>query len=97
MLDGLTDASRLPRQIESSGTREATMHCPVCAAPAEDLTPGSYDGVVVRCRRCGDYQVTGTVFDKLLRLSIEQRSAALEAAKRRTTSGARPTISSTCF
>src|SRR5262245_7011369 len=72
----------------------AALSSPVCAAPAEYLTLGSYDGVVERCRRCGDYQVIVTVFDKLLRLSIEQRSAALEAAEQRASSheGARDAL-----
>ena len=43
------------------------MQCAVCAAQAKNLTPSTtYDGAVVGCPRCGDYQITGTVFDKLL-------------------------------
>ena len=48
------------------------MQCPVCAAQAKNLTPATYDGVVVGCPRCGDYQITGTIFDKLLRLGAEE-------------------------
>lgn len=73
------------------------MQCPVCAAPARNLTPDTCDGVVVGCPRCGDYQIAGTVFNKLLRLHMENRAAALEKAKRQTSPGARPTIGSTCF
>ena len=73
------------------------MQCPVCAAQAKNLTPGTYDGVIVGCPRCGDYQITGTVFDKLLRLGAEERVEALQRAKQRATPGARPTISTTCF
>jgi len=73
------------------------MQCPVCIAQAKNLTPSTYDGVVVGCPRCGDYQVTGTVFDKLLRLEAEERAEALQRARQRVSPGARPTINSTCF
>jgi hypothetical protein len=73
------------------------MQCPVCAAQAKNLIPVTYDGVVVGCPGCGDYQVTGTVFNKLLRLAPEHRTEALQKAKERTSPGARPTISTTCF
>jgi len=58
---------------------------------------GTYDGVVVGCPGCGDYQITSTVFDKLLRLAAEERTEALQRAKQRAFLGARPTISTTCF
>ena len=73
------------------------MQCPVCCTPANNLTPATYDGVVVGCRSCGEYQVTATVFNKLLRLNVEARTDALERAKRLTVVGARPTISTSCF
>jgi hypothetical protein len=73
------------------------MQCPVCAAQASNLTPATYDGVVVGCPRCGDYQITGTVFNQLLRLGADERAEALERAKRGVSQGARPTISTTCF
>jgi hypothetical protein len=73
------------------------MQCPVCAAQAKNLTPATYDGVVVSCPTCGDYQVTGTVFNKLLKLAPEYRTDVLQRAKARACLGARPTISTTCF
>jgi hypothetical protein len=73
------------------------MQCPVCGAVAKNLAPATYDGLIVGCPRCGEYQITGTVFDNLLRLGPEDRSEALQRAKRRATLGARPTISSTCL
>jgi hypothetical protein len=73
------------------------MQCPVCGAQAKNLTPATDDGVVVGCPGCGDYQVTGTVFNKLLRLAPDYRMDALQKAKERTSPGARPTISTTCF
>jgi hypothetical protein len=73
------------------------MQCPVCAAQAKNLTPSTYDGVVVGCPRCGDYQITSTVFDKLLRLGAEERADALQKAKQHVSLGARPTISTSCF
>ena len=73
------------------------MQCPVCAAQAKNLTSATYDGVVVSCPTCGEYQVTGTVFNKLLKLAPEYRADVLQRAKERACLGARPTISTTCF
>jgi hypothetical protein len=57
------------------------MPCPVCAAQAKNLTPATYDGVVVGCPGYGDYQVTGTVFNKLLRLAPEYRHGRSSESK----------------
>ena len=69
------------------------MQCPVCGAEAEDLSSGDFDGLVVRCKRCGDYAVAGPVLNDLLRRDYDDRLAALDEARQRSTSGARPVIS----
>jgi hypothetical protein len=69
----------------------------MCTAQAKNLTPNTYDGVVIGCPRCGDYQITGTVFDQLLRLAVAERTKALQRAIERASPGARPTISTTCL
>lgn len=66
------------------------MQCPICAAPARHLTE-DLDGLVVTCRHCGEFQITDAALNELLRLGLEERRAALQAAKSRA-SGARPMI-----
>lgn len=73
------------------------MQCAVCAAPAESLTPVDFDGVIVRCTHCGDYEVSGTVSDKFLRLGLHERAVALEKAKALATTGTRPAITMDCL
>jgi len=76
----------------AQGTR-TTMQCPICGAPARHLT-GDFEGFTVACPRCGNYQVTDSCFNALLRLDLEARREALAAAKRSAAPGAVPTISS---
>jgi transposase len=73
------------------------MQCSVCGAEAEDLTSGEFDGLVVRCKRCGEYAVADSALNNFLRLDYDARVAALDKARRSAGSGARPTISTTCL
>jgi hypothetical protein len=57
------------------------MQCPVCHSQARNLTPLTLEGVVVGCDRCGDYRVAGDALYRLMGLALEQRVAALDAAK----------------
>jgi hypothetical protein len=57
------------------------MQCPVCARPAENLTPNTLDGVVVGCGHCGRYRIHGGTFHAFVSLELSQRLAALETAK----------------
>ena len=57
------------------------MQCPICARQAENLTPNTLEGVVVGCRHCGAYRISGTSFHDLMSLRPEKRIAALEMAK----------------
>jgi hypothetical protein len=68
------------------------MQCAVCGAEAEDLTRGDFDGVIVGCKRCGEYEVVDGVLNDFLRLDYDQRVAALEAAKAAAEPGGRPSI-----
>jgi len=68
------------------------MQCAVCGAEAEDLTPGDFDGLIVRCKRCGDYAITGGALNKFLRLDFDRRRGLLEEAWRASL-GTRPMIS----
>ena len=71
------------------------MQCPICGAEAKDLTRGDFDGLVVECKHCGDYAVADSVFNQLLRLDFDQRTAARETAKAKAPAGTRPTIDET--
>lgn len=68
------------------------MQCSICGAEAENLTPGDYDGLVVRCKRCGEYEVSDSVLNGLLRLDFDARVAALDTAKRAAGPYERPAI-----
>jgi hypothetical protein len=63
------------------------MQCPVCRGQAENLTPNTLEGVVIGCKSCGDYRISGTAFYAFTRLQDEKRAAALAAAKTSTRSG----------
>ena len=70
------------------------MDCPVCGATAEDITPHTFDGKSVRCPTCGDYDISGSVWDpgKFQLLDSEQRLDALNKVKRFAQPDKRPII-----
>lgn len=70
------------------------MQCSVCGAEAEDLSSGDFDGLIVRCKRCGEYEVADGVLNAFLRLDYDARVALLERAKGAAGAGARPAITS---
>jgi hypothetical protein len=57
------------------------MDCPICGAVAENITSPGFDGLGVRRHNCKDFDVADPVLNKLLRMDIEERTAALEKAK----------------
>jgi hypothetical protein len=69
------------------------MQCPICDGLADDL-PNTIDGKSIHCERCGDFDVTGSVYDTglLQPLDPEERREALENAKRSAPQGKRPII-----
>lgn len=71
------------------------MQCSVCGAEAEDLTSGDFAGLIVRCKRCGEYEVADGALNDFLRLDYDARVAVLEKAKGTATPGGRPTITAT--
>ena len=68
------------------------MLCPVCGAVAENITKAGFDGLGVRCRNCGDFDIAATALDQFLRLQEPERVASLENARQLAT-GDLPTIS----
>lgn len=75
------------------------MDCPVCGTKAEDITVQTFDGKTVRCPNCGDYDISGSVYDAgaLQRREPEERRGALDKAKRSAHPGKRPMITSYCL
>lgn len=68
------------------------MDCPICGAEATNATPGDFDGLIVECKHCGDYEVPDDALNSLLRLDFDARKAALEKAKAAAGAGARASI-----
>ena len=56
------------------------MNCLVCAEAARDLTPPNFDGCIVGCERCGNYEVIGSAWNRFQNASQQERSAALTNA-----------------
>jgi hypothetical protein len=56
------------------------MQCLVCAGEARDLTPQNFDGYVIGCPRCGNYEVVGGAWAKLQNASEPERAAVLAKA-----------------
>lgn len=69
------------------------MQCSVCGAEAEDLTPGDFDGLVLRCKHCGEYEIADSALNSFLRLDYDDRVAALDKARQQAGPGARPRVS----
>lgn len=68
------------------------MNCPICGAEAMNETPGDFDGLIVECKHCGEYEIPDDVLNSLIRLDFDARKAALEKAKSQTRTGARASI-----
>jgi hypothetical protein len=73
------------------------MQCPICGSRADDVTPLGYDGIGVRCRNCGEFDVADSTLNELLRRHIAERVDALARAKERALTGERPTITARCL
>ena len=57
------------------------MQCPVCNGVARDRTPPDYDGIVIGCVSCGNYEIAPGYLDKLRALEPSARSEILRKAK----------------
>ena len=69
----------------------------VCAAAARDMTPPNFDGCVVVCERCGNYEVIGSAWSRFQNASAEERAAALTTAALLKGHARWPTIKNTSF
>ena len=72
------------------------MHCPVCVSESTNLTPPTYDGLVIGCPRCGKYRIMRAALADLRSSRIEDRKTALRYA-RSYASKSWPTITRACL
>jgi hypothetical protein len=56
------------------------MQCLVCAGEARDLTPQNFDGYVIGCPSCGNYEVSGGAWERFRNAPQQERAAALGKA-----------------
>ena len=56
------------------------MQCLVYAGEARDLTPQNFDGYVIGCSSCGNYEVAGGAWARFRNASQQERAAALGKA-----------------
>ena len=71
------------------------MQCPICEnLNAEDVTFTTFDGRMIRCPECGEYDISGTLLARqpLQSLTVSDRIAALQKARLRTKQGMRPMV-----
>jgi hypothetical protein len=74
------------------------MQCGVCTGAAKDITPPGFDGIVIRCPTCKDYEIAGgAALARFRNASVEERAAALKKAKAFQGLPGRPTITTTCL
>jgi hypothetical protein len=74
-----------------------SMQCLVCAGEARDRTPQNFDGYVIECPICGNYEVAGGAGDRLENASMQDRAAALAKAQSLKGVARWPTIKNICF
>ena len=72
------------------------MKCLVCAGEARDLTPQNFDGYVIACPSCGNYEIAGGAWC-IQTASEQERSAALLKAASLKGVARWPTIKTICF
>lgn len=67
------------------------MQCPICGAVAENISPAGFDGLGVRCKNCGAYNVESEALPLLLRKQEPERVRVLDAVRSRS-ADTQPTI-----
>jgi hypothetical protein len=71
--------------------------CPVCEDPASNRTPPDFDGLIIRCDHCRDFEVSGTALSKLEKLVLLERIDVLRKAQQKAEPGRRAVITTACF
>ena len=73
------------------------MKCLVCAGEAWDRTPRNFDGYVIECPSCGNYEVAGGAWERFQNASKQEWAAALAKAASLKGVARWPTIKNICF
>jgi hypothetical protein len=73
------------------------MKCLVCASEARDRTPRNFDGYVIDCPSCGNYEVAGGAWERFQNASKQEWAAALAKAASLKGAARWPTIKNICF
>jgi hypothetical protein len=73
------------------------MICPICKLNAEDISGRGFDGIAVRCKLHGDFEVSDTALALLENAEADVWEDALAIAKHFAKPEARPQITSDCF
>jgi len=66
--------------------------CPLCGDAASNRTPAGFNGLVMRCYSCRDYDVSGPALEKLQGLRVTERLEVLREARELAPIGTRPSI-----
>jgi hypothetical protein len=77
--------------------RTMIVQCLVCISEARDLTPKNFDGFVIGCSSCGNYEVAGGAWDRFRNASQQERAAALGKAASFKGFARWPTIKNSCW
>ena len=72
------------------------MNCPICKSAAENITDNDFDGKIISCPKCEEYEISGTVENRFSTMSKKDRERALEKAKK-FARGNRPSINTMCL
>jgi len=83
-------------RIDSDAGR-VNMKCLVCASEARDRTPRNFDGYVIDCPSCGNYEVAGGAWERFQNASKQEWAAALAKAASLKGVARWPTIKNICF
>ena len=82
---------------EQSPQAVAMTMCPICKAEAEEIEPGTFDGVWFRCLKHREFGVSDTALKTRRDAEPEQWERALKKATERAGEGNRPKILDTDF
>jgi hypothetical protein len=70
----------------------AMLICPICKSEAEEIEPGTFDGVWFRCLKHREFGVSNTALKTRKDAEPEQWESALKKATERAGEGNRPKI-----
>jgi hypothetical protein len=71
--------------------------CPVCDGAAGNRTPPEFNGIVVHCATCGNYDIADEYLDKLRAFEPGARREVLQQAKQSAKFFTGPSINKECF